>query len=148
MAGCGSVVLGCKVWTLWRLLLDSSRAATFTVLQNRNQPHPTPPVKPICSNTWYFLLMMGIKMPETCRDCSQYSTSGIDNKHLYCCILLVFFLHAFLSMHGHMNIKNYCSFHFIVELKVLAYLFNVKIISLCVSFPTHVSCISYIYIYI
>ena len=24
--------------------------------------------------------MMGIKMPETCRDISQYSTSVIDNK--------------------------------------------------------------------
>jgi len=24
--------------------------------------------------------MMGIKMPETCRDSSQQSTSGIDNK--------------------------------------------------------------------
>ena len=28
-------------------------------------------IYPICSNTWSFLLMMGIKMPETCRDCSQ-----------------------------------------------------------------------------
>ena len=25
----------------------------------------------ICSNTWSFLPMMDIKMPETCRDCSQ-----------------------------------------------------------------------------
>jgi len=26
--------------------------------------------------------------------------------HLYCCILLVFFLHALLTMHGHRNIKQ------------------------------------------
>jgi len=37
-----------------------------------NLPHPTLPANnPICSNTWSFLLMMGIKMPKTCRDCSQ-----------------------------------------------------------------------------
>jgi len=30
--------------------------------------------------------------------------------HLYCCILLVFFLHALLTIHGHKNIKNeWCS---------------------------------------
>ena len=28
--------------------------------------------------------------------------------HLYCCILLVFFLHALLTMHGHRNIKYLC----------------------------------------
>ena len=72
------------MWALWRLLL----AATFTVLtpynvapQHHNLPHSTLPAKnPIFSNTWSFLLMMGIKMPETCRESSQLSTSGIDNK--------------------------------------------------------------------
>ena len=46
VAGCGTVVLRCRVWALWRLL----PAATFTVLtpynvtsQNRNLPHPTLP---------------------------------------------------------------------------------------------------------
>jgi len=54
VAGCGSVVLRCRVWAQW--------AATFTVLtpyniapQNRNQPHPTlPAINPICSNMWSF----------------------------------------------------------------------------------------------
>jgi len=57
----------------------AARAATFTVLtpynvapQNCNQPHPTLPAKnPTCSNMWSFLLMMGIKMLETCPDISQ-----------------------------------------------------------------------------
>ena len=26
--------------------------------------------------------------------------------HLYCCILLVFFIHALLTMHGHRNISK------------------------------------------
>ena len=56
VAGCGSVALRCRVWALWRLLLElqpsqcSHPTATFTVLtpynvapQNRNQPHPTLP---------------------------------------------------------------------------------------------------------
>jgi len=41
----------------------------------------------------FFLLMMGIL------------NIWIDNKHLYCCILLLFFLHALLTMHGQRNIK-------------------------------------------
>jgi len=57
----------------------SHPTSTFTVLtpynvapQNCNQPHPTLPAKyPICSNTWSFLLMIGIKMLETCGDISQ-----------------------------------------------------------------------------
>ena len=34
---------------------------------------------------------------------NQHLELKID--HLYCCILLVFFLHALLTMHGHRNIK-------------------------------------------
>ena len=67
------------VSTCFGHLYAHHQAATFTVLtpynvapQNHNQPHPTvPAINPICSNTWSFLLMMGIKMPETCRDSSQ-----------------------------------------------------------------------------
>jgi len=40
--------------------------------------------------------MMGTKMPETCRDCSQQSTSGIDNKSYFVasCWYSLFTLHA------------------------------------------------------
>ena len=56
VAVCGTVVLrwGCE---------HHSTATCHT--QHYQQ------IYPICSNTWSFLLMMGIKMPETCRDCSQ-----------------------------------------------------------------------------
>jgi len=66
---------------LYDLLGMAARAAPFTVLtpynvapQYRNQPHPTLPANnPIFSNTcFFFLLMMGIKMPEACRDSSQH----------------------------------------------------------------------------
>jgi len=30
---------------------------------------------------------------------------AVDNKHLNCCILLVFSLHALFTLHGHRNIK-------------------------------------------
>jgi len=74
VTGCGAVVLRCRVWALWRLQLE---------LQPSQCSHPTTKhhstatshiqhyqLKPICSNTWSFLLIMGIKMPETCRDSS------------------------------------------------------------------------------
>jgi len=54
----------------------AARAATFTVLTPYNvAPQPatsnTTSKKSIRSNTWSFLLMMGTKMPETCRERSQ-----------------------------------------------------------------------------
>jgi len=66
--GCGWLQF-CSA-TLWGVstVEVAARAATSTVLtphnvalQNCNQPHPTLPAKNlICSNTWSFLLMMGI----------------------------------------------------------------------------------------
>ena len=44
--------------------------------------------------------------------CLKHVETVVNNQHLkltinhlYCCILLVFFLHALLTMHGHRNIK-------------------------------------------
>ena len=48
---------------------------------------------------------MGIKMPETCWDSVNNQHPQLTINHLYCCILLVFFPHALLTMHGHRNIK-------------------------------------------
>ena len=74
---CGATL---RVWSLWRLLL-----------QNYQQIHS------ICSNTWSFLLKMGIKMPETCWDSVNNQHPQLTINHLYCCILLDFFPHAFVS---------------------------------------------------
>jgi len=46
---------------------------------------------------------------------------NIDNKHLYCCILLVFFLHAFLTMHLHRDIKCWGTFKYFIILIVSTY---------------------------
>ena len=46
------------------------------------------------------------KMPETCWDSVNNQHPQLTINHLYCCILLVFFLHALLTMHGHRNIKR------------------------------------------
>ena len=76
VAFCGSVVLHCRAWALWRLQLEqqpsqcSHPQRSTTVPQNATS-NTTSKIYSICSNTWSFLLMMGIKMPETCRDCSQ-----------------------------------------------------------------------------
>ena len=55
--------------------------------------------------TSVFLLKMGIKMPETCWDSVNNQHPLLAMNHLYCCILLVFFPHALLTMHGHSNIE-------------------------------------------
>ena len=87
--------------------------------QYRNLPHPTLPAKkPICSNTWSFLLMMSIKMPETCRD-SQQSTSELTINHLYCCILLVFFLHA-SKLIFFLLVRRYVNAGFIYRVVILS----------------------------
>jgi len=55
---------------------------------------------------------MGIKMPETCWDSVNNQHPLLTINHLYCCILLVFFPHALLTMHGHRNIKLSVLFYF------------------------------------
>ena len=49
VAVCGAVVLHCRVWALWRLLLDCSQAATFTVLTPYKRSTTAP--QPATSNT-------------------------------------------------------------------------------------------------
>jgi len=76
VAGCGTVVLrwGCEHYegcsckqqpSQWSHPQRSTTVSQTCHIQHYQQ------IYPMCSNTWSFLLMMGIKMPETCRDCSQ-----------------------------------------------------------------------------
>jgi len=74
--GCGWLrccVVGCEHCEGWSSSCNLHSAHTLQRSTTAPQPATSniTSKKPICSNTWSFLLMMGIKMRETCRDSSQ-----------------------------------------------------------------------------
>ena len=69
--------------------------------QDHSQPQPTHTDRtPHAVRHGLILLMMGIMMPETCRD------RKLDNKHCISCIWLVLSLHLMCTMHGYENLKH------------------------------------------
>ena len=102
MVGCGLAELRHELCALCESNSNfhTVHTAHDTAPQDHSQPQTTHPGRtPHAVGHGLILLMMGVMMPETCRD------RKFDNKHRISSILLVLSLHLMFMMHGHKNVK-------------------------------------------
>jgi len=114
VAGCGTVVL------LKQQPSQCSHPQRSTTVPQPATSNTTSKYIPYAVTRGIFSWWWAYRCPKHVETVVNNQHLQLTINHLYCCILLVFFLHALLMMHGHRNIINY-SFVFLCDrLKLLS----------------------------